>query len=256
MAGPQIKCLSRCTFREVEQALSRLPVLILPLGGCEPYGACGSLGAATACAEALATALSEKIDALHAPALAFGCSTAYAAFGGTAGVKPRTMTNILCETIRRWSIQGFRTIIIIDSLFDNSEAVEAALKRLKNTSPGMKIISFPLQHDEQVRAFIGRHVQGKESGRTEYGMLSLAAYIDPSLVRQTGRNDAAAAADTYRYGKWRRKGADPEQFRRLFPECSVSGTACRFDPDFGKELFGFIVQRLVDTTKSHFSAHY
>jgi creatinine amidohydrolase/Fe(II)-dependent formamide hydrolase-like protein len=251
MAGPKIKCLSRLTFREVEQEISRLPALILPLGGCEPYGACGSLGAATACAEALATALSKKMNILYAPAQPFGCSTAYGAFGGTAGIRPRTMTNILCETIRRWKVQGFRTVIIIDCLFDNSEAVEAALDRLKNTNPEMKIISFPLQRDERVRAFIARHVQGKEFGRTEYGMLSLAASIDPALVRPTGKKDAAAAADSDRYKTWRRRGADPQAFRKLFPECSASGAAHRFDPDFGKKLFGFIVQVLVDTTKSH-----
>jgi creatinine amidohydrolase/Fe(II)-dependent formamide hydrolase-like protein len=256
MAGPKIKCLSRLTFREVEQELSRLPALILPLGGCEPYGTYGCLGAATACAEALAAALSEKMDILYAPVQPFGCSTAYGAFGGTSGVKPRTMINILCETIRRWQVQGFRTVIIIDSLFDNNEAVDASIRRLKNSNPGMKIIPFSLQRDERVRAFIARHVQGKEYGRTEFGMLSLAASIDPALVRPTGKKDPAAAADTARYETWRRRGADPEQYRKLFPDCSSSNAAHRFDPDFGKELFDFIVQLLVDTTKPHLPTHH
>ena len=117
----------------------------------------------------------------------------------------------------------------------------------------MKIITFSLQRDERVRAFIARHVQGKEFGRTEYGMLSLAASIDPALVRQTGKKDAA---DTDRYETWRRRGADPEQYRKLFPDCSSSNAAHRFDPDFGKELFNFIVQLLVDTTKPHLPTHH
>jgi len=240
--------LSRLTFREVEKELSRFPALILPLGGCEPYGECGCLGMASACVEALATALSEKLHLLLAPVQMYGCSTAYGAFGGTAGVKPRTLTNILCETVRRWYQQGFRTIIIVDALFDNGGAVDPALRRLKNTNPDMRIIPFSLQRDERIRAFIGRHVRTKEPGRTEYGILSLAAFIDPDLVRATNKNHAAAAeVDAERYWTWRKRGADPEQYRKLFPDCSSSGTVCRFDPDFGRELFGFIFQLLVDT---------
>lgn len=245
------KCLSHLTFQEIEKELLRLPALILPLGGCEPYGACGSLGAATACAEALATALSEKSDTLYAPALPFGCSTAYGAFGGTAGVKPRTLTNILCEAIRRWHAQGFRTIIIIDCLFDNYEAAEAAVLRLKNTNPGLKIIYFSLQRDERVRAFIERHIREKEPGRTEFGLLSLAAFIDRTLARPAGKKDVTAAADAKTYVTWRKRSADPQQFRKFFPECSSSNAARRFDHKFGRELFDYILQLLVDTATPH-----
>jgi creatinine amidohydrolase/Fe(II)-dependent formamide hydrolase-like protein len=249
MTGVKKRCFSCLTFREIEQEISRCPALILTLGGCEPYGAAGTLGTASACAGALAGALAEKLKILCAPALDFGCSTAYSAFGGTATVKPRTMTNILCETIRRWQMQGFRTVIIIDGLFDNSEAVNTALLRLKNSDPEMNIVSFSLQRDERVRAFIGRHGRGKEPGRTEFGILSLAAFIDKTLVRPVLKKQAASAAGMERYVTWRKRGADPQQFRKLFPDCSVSDTARVYDPVFGKKLFNFIVQLLVDTVE-------
>jgi creatinine amidohydrolase/Fe(II)-dependent formamide hydrolase-like protein len=256
MAGVKKKCLSCLTFREIEKELSRCPALILPLGGCEPYGASGTLGTATACAGAFAAALAEKLKILYAPALAVGCSTAYGSFGGTAGVKPRTMTNILYETIRRWQVQGFMMVIIIDGLFDNGEAVEEALRWLKNSAHDLNVVSFSLQRDERIRAFIGRHGGGKEPGRTEYGLLSLAAHIDASLVRPAEKKQATAAARTECYVTWRKRGADPQQFRKLFPECSVSDAAHPFDPVFGKELFGFILQLLVETTKPLLKSHH
>jgi len=136
--------LSHLTFQEVEKEIAGNPALILPLGGCEPYGEYGTLGTVSAVVEALATALSSKLHLLLAPTQAFGCSTPYSAFGGSAGLKARTLTNILCETIRQWYGQGFRAVIIIDGQFDNSEAVDQALRRLKNVKPEMKICAFSL----------------------------------------------------------------------------------------------------------------
>lgn len=250
--------LSHLTFREAEKEIARLPALILPLGGCEPYGERGCLGAASACVEALASAFSEKLQLLCAPALAFGCSTPYGAFGGTAGVKPRTLTNILCETIRQWYRQGFRIMVIVDSLYDNSEAVDLAVRRLKGACPAMNVIYFSLQRNEQVRAFIGQHFRKKEPGRTVSGILSLAAFIDRALVRegadvcsQKEMGDAESSAN------WRKRGVDPDQYRRLFPDASDGiGGGCGVDADFGRALFGYILQLLTDAVTPFLPSHH
>ena len=240
--------LSYLTFREVEKEIARLPALILPLGGCEAYGECSCLGTVSACVEVIAAALSSKLRLLLAPTLAFGCSTPYSAFGGSAGVKARTLTNILCEAIRQWYGQGFRAVILIDGLFNNDEPVNQALRKLKNVKPKMKILVFSLQRDERVRAFIGQHVQGKEYGRTEYGLSSLAAFIDPGLVRQPQKNQTAAIApDLKCFDAWRKRGADPERYRKLFPNASTGSSVCQCNAAFGKELFDFILQLLIAT---------
>ena len=237
--------LSHLTFREVEKEIARCPALILPLGGCEPCGECGTLGTASAVVEALATALSSKLHLLwlRRSRLAVQRPTAHS---GGAGVKPRTLTNILCETGRQWYGQGFRTVILLDGLFDNGEAVDKALRRLKNIKPEMKIFAFAFQRDERVRAFIGQHIQGKEYGRTEYGLSSLAACIDPGLVRQPQKNQTAAIApDLKCFDTWRKRGADPERYRKLFPSAFAGSRTFPFDAAFGKELFDFILQLLV-----------
>ena len=234
--------LARLTCSEVEQEIKRLPVLIAPLGGCEPWGRFGTFGVASACAGALANALSEKMQVLCAPVLGFGCSTPFMSFGGTAGIKPRTFTNIICETVRMWFFQGFRTIISIDALSENSEALELAERRLKLSHPDHTVVIFSLQKDTRVRAFIAGHVPGLELGRTEYGMLSMAAWIDPGLVHANEKEIVPAITmDAARYRQWHKRGADPEQFRKQFPNGSTSNIASGFDAGFGKTLFEYIL---------------
>jgi creatinine amidohydrolase/Fe(II)-dependent formamide hydrolase-like protein len=243
--------LSRLTFVEVEKEINRQGTLIVPLGGCEPWGGFGTFGVASACAEALANALSQKMSLLCAPVFGTGCSTAFQSFGGTAGVKPRTFTNIFCETARMWFFQGFRAIVVIDSLTGNSEALTLAVKRLKSSHPDRAIIVFSFQQDSRVRVFIARYLPGQELGRTEYGMLSMAAWIDPGLVRKAEKENAPAIkTDAARFRQWQKRGADPEQFRKLFPDGSSSSIAAGFNADFGRLLFEYILKTLEENVAS------
>jgi creatinine amidohydrolase/Fe(II)-dependent formamide hydrolase-like protein len=236
--------LSRLTFCEVAREMERLPALAMPLGGCEPYGGLGSLGVASACAEAVAAAFSERCRVLLAPVLAYGCSISYRSFEGTAGVKPHALTNLLCETVRGWYYQGFKVLFVIDALMDNGEAIDLAVRRLHTSHPDRTIVTLSLQRDERIRAFIGDHISGKEFGRTEYGMLSLAAYIDMTLVRACIVDKREYPPDPQRFRSWRKRGGDPQQFRKYFPDGSSSTIANRFDADFGKQLFEYILQVL------------
>jgi len=237
--------LSRLTWAEVEKEILRLPAVILPLGGLEPYGRLGGLGIASACAEALANALSEKMKLLCAPVLSFGCTIPYRSFGGSAGIKSRTLTNILCETIRGWFMQGFKAIIIIDMLTENGEALDLAVQRLKTSNPDCSILVFSIQKDRQGRGFIAGEMPGQELGRTERGMLSLAAWIDPALVREGAKEGVPEIPpDAERFKKWHKRGADPEQFRKYFPGASGSAPGKHYSADFGKRLFGYILEIL------------
>lgn len=247
--------LSRLTFCEVEKEIERLPALVVPLGGCEPWGRSGTLGVASACSDALANALSEKLQVLCAPVFGPGCSTPFMSFGGTAGVKQRTLGNIFCETVRMWFFQGLRIIVAINTLAENNAALILAEKRLKISHPDCMVVLFSLHHDARVRAFIARHQPGPEPGRTEFGMLSMAAWIDPDLVRGPVKDEVPATAwpDADRFKKWHKRGADPEQFRKLFPNGSSSPIAAGFNAGFGKRLFEYILQTLEEDTASRVS---
>ena len=243
-----IHLLSRLTFGEIEREIARFPAMVLPLGGSEPYGSEGALGIASACSEAVAAALSRRHAMLMAPTLHYGCSTPYTAFGGAAGVNPRTFTNALCEILRRFRRQGIELVVIIDPLFDNGPAIDKAVNRLKKWDRNLHILIFGLQRDERLRAFIARRSGLWGPGRSEFAMLSLASCIDPGLIRGTGAGrENGASANPERYNRWRRRGADPEQFRALFPEGTVTGAGGRYDADTGRELFQYGMTLLDET---------
>ena len=251
--------LSHLTCSEVEHEVARFPALLVPLGGCEPWARCGALGVASACAEAVAETLSSRNRILLAPTLPYGCSTSYGAFEGSSGLKPRTFENLLCETIRLWRGQGFRLFIIVDGLFDNFAAVEGAVRRLRKDTPKASIEYFSLQRNERIRAFMNTRFPGKEPGRAESGMLSLAAFIDPTLVRAHDSLSGAhgksrqAPPDGETFRRWKKRGGDPQQFRKLFPAASTCEQPGRYDADFGRELFGFIL-RLIEESIAPFLA--
>jgi creatinine amidohydrolase/Fe(II)-dependent formamide hydrolase-like protein len=240
--------LSRLTFAEIEREIVRFPAVVLPPGGSEPYGPRAALGLASACSEAIASALSRRYGMLMAPTLHYGCSTPYSAFGGAAGMKPRTLTNILCEILRRFRRQGICFVVIIDPLLDNGPALDETVNRLKKWDRNLRVVTFGLQREERVQAFIGRRCTINEFGRSEFVMLALASHIDPRLVRvdtAPGREIAVSTQELYR--KWRRRGADPQQFRLFFPDASTGMGGCTYDSKIGGELLEFIIA-LIDET--------
>jgi creatinine amidohydrolase/Fe(II)-dependent formamide hydrolase-like protein len=247
-AGPAPLTVSRLTFPEIEKEIARLPVIILPLGGCEPYASFGTLGITSAVAESLGQALSRQLSVLCAPGLRLGCSTSFMSFGGTAGVKPRTFANTLCESIRMWYFQGAKAVFVIDALADNHTAVDLAVRRLADSHPECSTTVFSLQRDERVRAFIAQNKPGMELYRAEYGMLSMAAWLDPALVRNPADGPSKPwNATSGHFRTWRKRGADPEQFRKLAPGCSCSEIAAFYHAGFGNELFEFILGLLKET---------
>jgi creatinine amidohydrolase/Fe(II)-dependent formamide hydrolase-like protein len=245
MAGLDVTHL---TYVEIEREIARLPAIIVPLGGCEPYAQFGALGVTLAVAEAVSRELSQRMNMLVAPTLAFGNSTAFMSFGGSAGIKPRTLTNALCETIRMWFFQGIRTAVIVDALLDNREAVETAQKRLAASHPGNNVIVVALQRDGWIADFLKTALPGSELYRAEFGMLSMAAWIDPGLVRDAKETaQKPLISDVARFKHWRKRGSDPEQFRKFAANCSCSAAAQAYTAEFGKKLFEFIVSLAEET---------
>jgi creatinine amidohydrolase/Fe(II)-dependent formamide hydrolase-like protein len=249
--------ISLLTFPEIEKQIRKNPVLILPLGGCEPFTAFGALGIGTVVVQALAQELSLKTGILVAPPLPYGCSTPYASFSGTAGVKPRTLTNILCETIRMWHFQGMNTILVIDSLAHNGDAVTLAQKRCFCSHPGLTITVYSLEQCDDLRAFIAKETGGEELDRKEFALLSMAAWIDSGLVRPAPEK-AFIASDAIRsrFRTWHKRGADPEQLRKFAPGCSCSNSAHRYDPDIGRSLFEYILESLEKIAAGVISPHH
>lgn len=231
-------------FEECSTHLHRCPSLILPLGILEPIGKNGAIGLASRCSELLAEAFSSKLQVLAAPAIYYSCSTAFKSFEGSAGVRSRTFSNQLVEICKDWQFQGFKRILLINISSENDEAIDEALKRLNRGNNYVKC--FSLQTDSRIRAHVSRVRSGTELGRSEFLILSLASFLAPEMVRKNIEKTSSQLLDVKQYQLWKKRGKDPQKFRKLFPDGSTSDSISESVSDFGKGIFEFIMTLLED----------
>jgi creatinine amidohydrolase/Fe(II)-dependent formamide hydrolase-like protein len=236
--------LSSLTSNQVKEHLQHSPCLLLPLGGMEPFGMIGSFGVNSVCIDAIAGALSQKLKLLIAPVLFYGCTSPYKSFKGSVGVKPKTFSSFLANLCNDCFFQGFEKVIILNSIEENVLALDLLVKRYNNHN--VKIETFSLQSDSNIRSFVRERKPGMEMGRSEFMMLSMAAFLQPALVVPAIGESSIHFPSSNIYSTWKKRGRDPEKYRKLFPTGSSSEIAHQYDPGFGEEVFNFIVALLLN----------
>jgi creatinine amidohydrolase len=108
----------------------RQPVLLVPLGSTEQHGPHLPLDTdtriAVSLAEAAATALAETgVDAMVAPALAFGASGEHQAFAGTLSIGQDALEQVVIELVRSGH-DRFRLLVLVNGHGGNTEALGRA----------------------------------------------------------------------------------------------------------------------------------
>ena len=229
-------------FGEISKHLHRCPSLIVPVGSMEPIGLYTVTGVLTRCGEVLAEALSSKLQVLTAPSINYSCTTTFKSFEGCAGIKERTFTNMLTEICRYWIFQGFSRILLLSVSSENDTALNCVLKRLNHSNE--KVKCFSLLSDTRVADLVSRNRVGKELGRSEYLILSLVRFLFPELLRDSHRSGAHRLPEPGEYRTWKKRGKDPQLFRKMFPDGSTSEISGKQSTETGKDLFNYIMKML------------
>ena len=233
--------IEKMTFREVGAAIKEQSALILPVGSIEPCTESGTLGVASLTCFAMANALSKKKNILLAPMINYGYSVAFKSFPGCAAISRRTLIAVLRGIVSSWKCQGIKRFIILDGTSGSADALNEALKGLfaKDKSSSCRVLDW---NRKDVDDFIARQNNGTEFGRSQFGLLSMASYLDPDYVRKPLSDGALSLKIDFKdFLRWRKTGQDPEKFRKLFPDARTSSIAYAFSPEFGKELFFHII---------------
>lgn len=236
--------LSRLTYVDVLDHIKKKPYLILPLGGMEPFGIYGGFGINSLCIEALAGAFSQQTEILVAPLVNFSCTTQFKSFQGAIGIKPKVFCSFLSNLCNDSFYQGFEKVLILNSIEENTLALELLVKRYNNDRC-VKIEIFSLQNDKKVREFIAERKSGIEMGRSEFMMLSMAAFLNSKLLCPFIPEKKIVFPNASIFNTWKKRGRDPEKFRKLFPSASSSNCAHQYDARFGNEVFVFILRLLL-----------
>jgi creatinine amidohydrolase/Fe(II)-dependent formamide hydrolase-like protein len=242
--------IAAMTYDEIASAIKKNSTLILPIGSLEPCTDCGALGTASLSCFALASKLSETMNILLAPMAAYGYSIAFKAFPGCGALSKRTLRAFLQDIMQSWIFQGIRTFIIVDGCTDNARIVEEAVKRPLVRHPQVRCSVLNWQRIPEIRSFIAEQCNDAEYDRSEIGILSMAAFLNASYVRQPRlQKRNAVLVDRSHFQRWRKTGADPEKFRKLFPDARTSTVALAYSTAFGETLFHRILETFIKNIK-------
>lgn len=238
-----INHLNYLTYREVENKISHLPALLLPIASIEPLGDYCSLGAIQEYTTGLASLITEKSNILQAPMITYSYTTPYSAFAGVLGTKKNIFESTITTIIKQCTLWGIKYIFLLDA---STWSVKITKKIKKQYEKHKSIPSISLLHwqdEEPIQSFYKQEQPGIELGRAEYAMVSMVASINPSLIRKDIFNQKRPIyLDSTRYRRWEKTGMDPEKFRKMFPNCTTSNVNKPIDPLFGKKLLEFIAE--------------
>jgi creatinine amidohydrolase/Fe(II)-dependent formamide hydrolase-like protein len=225
-------------FTEIEERLHNRSCILIPIASLEPYGPAAGVGCGVVSCTAIAEGLCRECGVLMAPPLWYAHSTPYRAFGGAIGLKRKHLVTAMLDILRDCAVQGVSTVILLDGSYESHAALLAARRRIAGSHPAMRVEVMAWQHEPVLRAMVEERTGRACHGRLEFGIVSMAAYVDPTLVET--RSPAWAAASGEPGSAWRKRGSDPEKLRKLIP----SGSACslRPDPAFGKALLTHLLE--------------
>jgi len=226
---------------EVKERISQCPLLIAPLGGCEPFGSFGAVGAQSLCVKKVTDALSERFSVLTSAVIPFGCSTPFISFAGAAGVKPRTFVNMLCEILHGYVFQGICKIFVVNAAPFNGEPAAEAMRRLEAKYHNVKCVLFNI-YDCGINDMKNLT---KGVDRNDELILSLVSYLSPEMIKENEGGLAPFQSKTVsdtEYRNWKKRGRDPQKLAALFPQGTFLAPDTQLSAEQGKRFFERIVE--------------
>jgi mycofactocin system creatininase family protein len=106
------------------------PIVVVPVGSCEQHGPHLPLYTDTVIAQALATALAERIgNCVVAPALSITASGEHQGFAGTLSIGNAAMAEVVVELVR--SADWAAGVVLVNGHGGNAAAIEQAMATLR-----------------------------------------------------------------------------------------------------------------------------
>jgi mycofactocin precursor peptide peptidase len=138
-----VTALADLTWPEAEARRGAGGCLVLPVGSTEQHGPHLPVSTDTDIAVALAERLAWRlVDAVVAPAAAYGASGEHQAFAGTISVGHEALELLLVE-LARSATETFERVVLVSTHGGNAETVERAAARLR--AEGRDVVAWQAQ---------------------------------------------------------------------------------------------------------------
>jgi creatinine amidohydrolase len=131
--------LPHMTWAEVEEALTRTDMVIIPVGSIEQHGKHLPLGSDIIAALEVSKLIAQEADLLVAPAVLAGISGHHMGFPGTITLSPETFEAVLYETASSLISHGFGKIVFYNGHGGNSTSLANVIQRINQTTPATAV---------------------------------------------------------------------------------------------------------------------
>lgn len=136
--------ISRLNDSDMETALARRPVLVLPIGAVESHGAHLPAGTDNILAGRMAEELARTVDGatplLRLPVLPFGQVWSLADAPGSFGISNETVTRTIVEVARSAKAKGLSVMVVVNGHLGNANAIRDAQRIMRDE--GFTIANF------------------------------------------------------------------------------------------------------------------
>ena len=173
--------LDEIPWSEVASALRADPRLILAVGALEQHGPHLPLGANTRIADAVARAVSERLEILRAPTFSYGVIVGGGPFPGRTGIRRKTLHRTINELLAHWEDQGVEEFVIV-----TAHRFEPHLEPLLMALTGKASKSVYDLYEIDVSDLLETDPEQEHAGELE---TSLMLHLAPELVRTEAVED-------------------------------------------------------------------
>ncbi|RKY86905.1 hypothetical protein DRQ09_05405 [candidate division KSB1 bacterium] len=131
--------LPHMTWEDVEEALKRTDMVIIPVGSIEQHGKhlplCTDLYASVEICKLIA----QRTDVIVSPAVFAGISEHHMGFPGTITLSPSTFEAVVFETAQSLIRHGFRKILIYNGHGGNKTSVQNVIHKINHNTPATAV---------------------------------------------------------------------------------------------------------------------
>jgi creatinine amidohydrolase len=202
--------LLTASWVDVDEAMRRTDLALVPVGAVEVYGPHMPQGTDGIVAVDLCRSLAERVDAVVAPLIPVGYSASLASFPGTLSVAPGALAEYCRGVVASLLAFGARRVLFVNGHAGNVEPIDVLCREL--SAPGHRFAQVDIwRYIQPLTAEVLDSVDAK-FGHAGEAMTSVMLHLHPELVRmeRAGRHAAPAAVPlglSY-----------PRSYRELAPE--------------------------------------
>ena len=231
------------TWPDVERYLAHSHGIIMPIGSTEQHGPNGLIGTDAICAEHLAKAVGDRVDALVAPTVSVGMAQHHLGFAGTMSLRPSTLIAVLRDCVGSLARHGFRRFYFINGHGGNIATVTAAFSEIyaaRSLTAGADVppVKCRLRNwwqNQTVQQLAKELYGGAEGSHATPSEVAVTQYAYPDAIKSAPLDPPIAPWGDF---------TDAADYRRKFPDGRIGSNPALATPEAGRRLYDAAVAAL------------